>query len=490
MVGYARCKACLVETIGLLGDVMLGRGVAEHLTEVPPEEVWSPEFREICLSCDLVICNLECCVSECGEPTRRIPGKPFFFRGPSVAVDSLRAIGVAAVGLANNHALDYEDRALLDTLELLGEAGIEAAGAGRDMGTARRGAIVERAGSRIGLLAVSDHPREYAAGEDEAGIAYADLIRGPPDWLFAELGRLRDACELVIAFPHWGPNMNPQTAPWQLEATTDLMEAGATLVAGHSAHVFHGIGWPGGKPALYDLGDALDDYAVDSRLRNDLGVLALWRPGSAEAELELVGLRLDYCRTTLARGTDADWIAPAERWAAASTGLTSSAFGSARRRSAHASRLEPPQLPALQPPGDDPLGVDPDPGLIAFDRLRAPPHLDAPRPPGIDARQVVDHDRRTAAPPDVPELLGAGQVHAADVDRVELRVEAPAHWHHMRRPVLAHSRDPAKPLRPPLAEILEFARGECAHRPAPAVATSLNWVLRATTPRSTSLNCA
>jgi hypothetical protein len=29
---------------------------------------------------------------------------------------------------------------------------------------------------------------------------------------------------------------------------------------------------------LYDLGDALDDYAVDRELRN-LGILALWRPG-------------------------------------------------------------------------------------------------------------------------------------------------------------------------------------------------------------------
>jgi hypothetical protein len=79
-------------------------------------------------------------------------------------------------------------------------------------------------------------------------------------------------------------------------------------LAGHSAHVFHGIGWEGGGPALYDLGDALDDYAVDRPLRNDLGVLALWLPGSVDAPLELVGLRLQYGRTDLAWGGDADWI--------------------------------------------------------------------------------------------------------------------------------------------------------------------------------------
>jgi len=307
-------------TIGLLGDVMLGRGVAERLGQVPPEDVWSNELRSLCLSCELLICNLECCISERGTPTTRIPGKPFFFRAPPAAMGSLQAIGVAAVGLANNHALDFEEQALLDTLTLLGEAGIETAGAARDEEIARRGVIVETAGPRVGLLAVSDHPREYAAGADAPGIAHANLTRARPSWLIAELGRLREECDLVIAFPHWGPNMNPHTASWQRKAAAEMLAAGATLVAGHSAHVFHGVGWGERRPVLFDLGDALDDYAVDPRLRNDLGVLTLWRPGDADAPIELVGLRLDYCRTGLAYGSDAEWITTRLAYAGGSLG--------------------------------------------------------------------------------------------------------------------------------------------------------------------------
>ena len=67
--------------IGLLGDVMLGRSVRDHLREAPAAELWSEEMRSLCGSLDLMICNLECSVSERGERTRRIPGKPFFFRG-------------------------------------------------------------------------------------------------------------------------------------------------------------------------------------------------------------------------------------------------------------------------------------------------------------------------------------------------------------------------------------------------------------------------
>jgi poly-gamma-glutamate capsule biosynthesis protein CapA/YwtB (metallophosphatase superfamily) len=295
--------------IALLGDVMLGRLVAERLAELEPEQVWSPQVRELCRSCDLVICNLECCISIRGEPTDRVRGKPFFFRGPPAAVRSLEAIGVRAVGLANNHALDYEEEALEETLELLGGAGIAVGGAGRTEAEARRGAVVEAAGARLGVVAFSDHPREFAAGDDSPGIAYADLRRGVRGWLAEELERLSSECDLVVAFPHWGPNMTPEPAGWQRRAARAMRTAGADLVAGHSAHVFHGVGWDERGPLLFDLGDALDDYAVHPELRNDLGIIAVWRPARPDATLELVGLTLDFCHTRLAEAEDAEWIA-------------------------------------------------------------------------------------------------------------------------------------------------------------------------------------
>jgi poly-gamma-glutamate synthesis protein (capsule biosynthesis protein) len=295
-------------TIGLLGDVMLGRKVAERLAQAPPEAVWSDEVRELCRSCDAVLCNLECCISERGSRTARVRRKPFFFRAPPAAVDALAAVGTSAVSLANNHALDYEEAALADTLEHLDAGRIEAAGAGLDVERARRGAVVTAGEVRVGLLAVTDHPPQYAATHDAPGVAFADLRQELPGWIRADLARLKSEADLVVAFPHWGPNMTTEPAPWQRSSARELVAAGADLVAGHSAHVFHGVGRVRGRAVLYDLGDALDDYAVDEKLRNDLGVLALWRPRS-EPELELVGLELRFCETQLARGAEADWIA-------------------------------------------------------------------------------------------------------------------------------------------------------------------------------------
>lgn len=299
--------------IGLLGDVMLGRRVAASLDDHEPEDVWDPALRELATSLDLVVCNLECCLSDRGQPTARLPGKPFFFRGPPRAVRALQAVGARTAGLANNHVLDYEEPALRDTLAVLEQAGIASCGAGSDLQAARAPVVLPIGSQRVGLIAVTDHPVQYAAGERAWGAAHVNLWSKSPAWLLDAIGELSGRCDFVIAFLHWGPNMTTQPAEWQRRAARELQAAGADLIAGHSAHVFHGVEWDRG-PIVYDLGDALDDYRIDPVLRNDLGVLAIWRPGARD-ELELVGLRLRYCHTGLAEGEDADWIA--ERLAAA-----------------------------------------------------------------------------------------------------------------------------------------------------------------------------
>jgi poly-gamma-glutamate capsule biosynthesis protein CapA/YwtB (metallophosphatase superfamily) len=287
---------------------MLGRSVAETLALTAAADVWSPGVREVCADCDALVVNLECCISGQGSPTALIPRKRFFFRAPPSAVDALRAIGASVAGVANNHALDFGADALADTLRHLRAAGIVPVGAEIDIHGARRGVVVPLGELRLGVLALSDHPREYGAGKGRAGIAHADLRRGLPEWVTTELQRLRGEAELILVFAHCGPNMTSRPAPWQRQRSRQLLAAGADAVAGHSAHVFHGAALTPSGPVLYDLGGALDDYAIDGELRNDLGMLARWRP-HAEPEVDLIGLRLGFCRTELAAGADAEWIA-------------------------------------------------------------------------------------------------------------------------------------------------------------------------------------
>jgi poly-gamma-glutamate synthesis protein (capsule biosynthesis protein) len=301
-------------TLALAGDTMLGRGVAERLAVAPPESLFAPDIVEIAHEADLFVLNLECCISERGRPWPA-PGKPFFFRAPPAAVEALALLEVNCVTLANNHALDFGREALLDTFGYLTGAGISWVGAGPDVARARAPLILDSGGFRLGVLGVCDHPEEFAAGIDRPGVAFADLRHEVPSWLPAAIGSIE--ADSVLVTPHWGPNMAPSPVPHVLRTATLLLDAGATLIAGHSAHVFQGV--QGG--ILFDLGDFIDDYAVDPVLRNDLGLLWLVTlDAGGPIRIEAVPLFLDFCHTRLADAEDAAWIRKRFRGACAAMG--------------------------------------------------------------------------------------------------------------------------------------------------------------------------
>lgn len=304
-------------TVALAGDTMLGRSVAERLRRSPtPRTLFADEVRQVLAEADLVVLNLECCVSDRGHRWPD-PYKTFFFRAPPAAAEVLAGLGVDCVTLANNHALDYGFDALADTLALLERAGVRTVGAGHDVLAAREFAVLKAEGVRLAVVAVTDHPEEYAAGEQRPGVAWADLRAGVPDWLGALVARAAREADAVLVTAHWGPNMTSRPPQHIRAAAPRLLAAGATLVAGHSAHVFHGVA----DRIIHDMGDFVDDYAVHPALRNDLGLLFLVTldgpdPASlAPVRLEAVPLFLDFCHTRLAHGEEREWIR--ERFTAA-----------------------------------------------------------------------------------------------------------------------------------------------------------------------------
>lgn len=311
--------------IALAGDTMLGRMVAERLATAPPASLVADEVVAVAREADLFLLNLECAISDRGERWPD-PAKPFFFRGPPAAVTTLHHLGVGCVTLGNNHALDYGEVALRDTLAHLAAAGIAVVGAGVDEAAAREPALLEVAGGRVGVVGLTDHPHDFAAGPDRPGVAYADLRRGVPAWPLDAIAEVRRrGADVVVVTPHWGPNMVPEPVGHVRAAAAAFRRAGADVVAGHSAHVFHGVDLAGEGVVLHDLGDFLDDYAVDPVLRNDRGLLFLVDVELADGRasvtrVEAVPLALDFCRTRLASADEAGWIARRFRDACAAMG--------------------------------------------------------------------------------------------------------------------------------------------------------------------------
>ena len=184
--------------------------------------------------------------------------------------------GFDVVSLASNHAMDWGEDALLDTVALFQKQGIQVVGAGRNLREARRPAIVERNRVRIAVLAYcSILQTGYAAGRDRAGIAplRAHTYYEPFDYqagvpprvvtvpyeedlaaMVEDLAAAKKTAHVVVLSLHWGIHFIPRTiADYQVTVARAALDAGADLILGHHAHVPKAIGTHRGKVCFYSL---------------------------------------------------------------------------------------------------------------------------------------------------------------------------------------------------------------------------------------------
>jgi poly-gamma-glutamate capsule biosynthesis protein CapA/YwtB (metallophosphatase superfamily) len=298
-------------TVALAGDVMLGRGVNEALRTLGSEEPWGDVLPPLA-SADLRIVNLECALTGHEEPWSRTP-KVFHFRADPSAVEVLRAASIDACSLANNHILDFEKQGLLDTLKHLDAADIRYAGAGRDPEEAARPALLRSDhANRVALLAFTDNEPPFAAGPERPGTNYLPVSLEPEVLrrVEAAVGAAHGAGADTIVFSnHWGPNMVQRPSDLFRRFARAVMDRGADVYYGHSAHIFQGVEIYQGKPILYDTGDFIDDYAVDPRLRNDRSFLfRISLEGGELRRMELFPVVLSYARVDLAKGSEREAI--------------------------------------------------------------------------------------------------------------------------------------------------------------------------------------
>lgn len=184
--------------------------------------------------------------------------------------------GFNIVSVASNHAMDWGAEALLDTVDLLRERGIQTVGAGRDLAEARRPAVMVCNGLRVAFLAYCSILHEgYAAGPDEPGVAplrahtrYEPVDYQPgvpprivttPDGhdlaaLVADIRSAREIADKIVLSLHWGIHFVPRLiADYQKTVADAAFAAGAELILGHHAHVPKAIAVHTGKTCFYSL---------------------------------------------------------------------------------------------------------------------------------------------------------------------------------------------------------------------------------------------
>lgn len=257
--------------LALTGDVMLGRRVGKTLAQRPPEDPWGDILEDL-RAAEALMVNLECQIATSGRPE---PGRVFHFRAPPEAIDVLQAAHIDLVTLANNHALDFGGVALEETLERLDDAGIEHVGAGSTVEDAWEPCRLSVDDLTVGVVAFTDNVPAWDIEKRQPGLAFCpvDPQGATYERLVEEVRGLARACDVTIVTAHWGPNMR-RRPPTSFQAVArGLVDAGADLFWGHSAHLFQGIELRERGVILYDAGDFLDDYRRDPDEHNERSFL-------------------------------------------------------------------------------------------------------------------------------------------------------------------------------------------------------------------------
>lgn len=225
------------------GDVMLGRSCAAKIQNgTDPFEGISSLVRQA----SFAAANLECTISNLGEAMNR-----YAFRAPGQSAQLLRQAGFDAMGLANNHALDFGTVALHDSAARLLHEEVQPVGVETPTRKACDASFFSLPhGKEIALLAISafGHDSEIATESHRAELKIA-------------IGNARSRADLIVCLVHWGIENNERITDEQRELARWLIDRGVDLVVGAHPHCVQPLDFYHGRPIAYSLGNLVFDGA-------------------------------------------------------------------------------------------------------------------------------------------------------------------------------------------------------------------------------------
>lgn len=254
-------------TLVAAGDLTPGQHYETWLDERRTKDAWSDaqlvsygfdRIRKETAGADLFVVNLECPFTWRGAKIE----KNFAFRARPELSRVLVDGGVDAVSLANNHMFDYGPDGVGDTITAVQAHGIAHFGAGPDLASARKPAILERNGVKIALLGYfflgdrNIEPPALYATDTKPGVA--GCFKGDEcigKMVEEDVKAALPLADVVVPFFHWGREAQDEVMPYQRALARRAIDAGAKLVLGSHPHVIHGIETYKGVPVVYSLGN-------------------------------------------------------------------------------------------------------------------------------------------------------------------------------------------------------------------------------------------
>ena len=296
-------KDCV--TITFAGDILFDPNYSVMATLLQNggnlESSIAPDLLAEMKSADIMMINNEFPYSDRGMP---IPEKQFTFRASPASVSYLNDMGVDIVSLANNHAYDYGEEALLDTLQVLKDAGIPYVGAGINEKEASAPVYFIINNMKIAIISATqierlDNPDTKEATESSPGVFRC----WNGEKLLQKIQEAKAESDFVIVYVHWGTE-NQEATDWaQDKQAVELTEAGADLIIGDHPHILQKIDVINGVPVIYSLGN----FWFNSR-PIDTGMMKVTLSEEGLQSFQFIPCLQSNCRTTLLAGEEKERV--------------------------------------------------------------------------------------------------------------------------------------------------------------------------------------
>ena len=257
--------------------------------DISPNREDPPSIFQYCKEAfdeaDIVFGQMEGPLSKRGTPMF-VPHAPCRLDPKNILALTNKGANFDVMSFACNHAMDYGWDAFYDTLDILKKHNIRVIGAGRNIYEARKPAIIERKGTKIGFLAyLSILPLGTIAEESIPGCAplrahhyyqQVDYQPGTPPriitYLYQEdkekmlddIRKLRNKVDVLVVSTHCGIHFVPaEIAMYQKEIAYSAIDSGADLILQHHGHILKGIEIYKGKAIFYGLGNFALEHSQD-----------------------------------------------------------------------------------------------------------------------------------------------------------------------------------------------------------------------------------
>lgn len=248
-----------------VGDILLGRGVEKKVRQARKDFVFPFEkVSESLQKGDIIFGNLEASITSSTHTLTGIKQKGKYIIKNSVdSFTGIKYAGFNLLSLANNHILDCYEKGLFDTMKLLQNNNIAYSGAGKNIDEARKPAIIEKKGVKVGMISYTDMayvtysgnpPLSFIATSKKAGVAPREM-----NLILEDVAKLKPEVDLVIVSLHWGVEESFEVLSKQREFAYKLLDSGVDIILGHHPHQFQGVEIYKGKPIIYSLGNFIFD---------------------------------------------------------------------------------------------------------------------------------------------------------------------------------------------------------------------------------------